>query len=161
MWPSELLERRAAKRRYDAATAVLLSANAYAKLSSPERIRVDAELAKLLGDAGVSTVESRRFAPWSARALERGRAMARLGMGTGVPGEARPKVFRRPRFSAGPITIAVVFRRTSAETVQGRAPSRSWRRRTVAITFGCLLRRGLCQPSQARSATTGALESRC
>ena len=119
MWLTQHLERRARKRRFGAAIAILLSANAYAKLLPPARLRVDVEFAKLLGGAGVSTVESRRFGSWSARALEHGWAMARLGMDTGLADVPWPQEFRRPRFfSPGPVTLDFFFRRSSVEALQ-------------------------------------------
>ena len=116
MWPVELLQRRAARRRYAAAMAVLLSANAYAKLSPTERLRVDAEYSKLLGYAGIATVSFRRFAPWPARAIERGWAMARLGLSTQIPTIPWPEKFYRSFLAGGPGMLFFDFRRTSAET---------------------------------------------
>jgi len=95
---------------------VLLSASVYAKLPESERKRVDTEYSKLLSYGGVSTVSYRRFAPWSARAIERGWAMARLRISTGIPGVRWPQVFYRPILAGGPGTMYCDFRRSSAET---------------------------------------------
>ncbi len=116
MWFFDLLRKRAAARRYEAALAVLLSINAYAKLSPAKRLRVDAEFVSLLARAGVSPVESRRFGPWYARALDRGWAMALLGMETGIEDMKWPKEFDRSPFRIGPAAMSFAFRASSAET---------------------------------------------
>ena len=115
MWPVDQVRERASKRRSIAALSVLIGAYAYSRLGDGERNRVDNEATKLLAWGGVSSVSFRRFAPWAARSIQRGWAMARLGVGTQIPGVSWPSVFYRS-WLFNPLSLFLVFRRSGPET---------------------------------------------